>query len=212
VTFPNGLKENATVANLTEAVELATATKALFITLRKEDIPTATMVFTLKASNWLGNSDEALVEVKKVGADPPLVQIQGYGKSTTAFSSDELRLTAAATLPACGGAGGSLQFLWREPSGHLTAAQVAALSTVQPRTIRIRPGVLKAGLTYAFEAIAFVGSEKNTNGTATLLVHSKASDLFPSIAGGSTIKQFRGNAITLDASGSFDPDRTADNR
>jgi hypothetical protein len=211
VTFPSGLRENSTISNLTAAVDLATSTNALFITLPLQDVPIASMTFSMSASNWLGNSDQAVVDVKKVDADPPLVQILGYGTSTTAFASDELKLTASATLPACGGSG-QLQFQWRETSGYLTTSELAGLSTLNPRTIKIGAGVMKAGLSYSFEATVFLGSVKNTNGTATLLVEAKASPLFATIGGGSKTLQYRGNDIVLDGSGSYDPDQTVNNK
>jgi hypothetical protein len=211
VTFLAGHPENSTISNLRAAVELATATNALFIMLPLQDVPVASMLFSMSARNWLGNSDQATVNVKKVDADPPVVQIIGYGTSTTAFSSDELKLTASATLPACGGSG-KLNFQWRETSGHLTSAELAGMSTFDPRTIKVGAGVMKAGLTYSFEATVFLEFEKNVNGSATLLVVAKASPLFVAIAGGAKKLQYRGHDFVLDGSWSYDPDRSSNNK
>jgi len=82
VTYIN-LPENVSVANLTHAVNEASRTNALFFTVHPSDIPGAAMRFELKAKNWLGNEDGGAVEVTKVHADPPVVQIAGFGTATS---------------------------------------------------------------------------------------------------------------------------------
>ena len=160
-------------------------------------VPTTTLAFSLKLANWLGLEDAAAVEVVKVNLDAPTVQMSGYGASTAQYVSDDLKITASATMPACGGgryqtsremkllllfqlfacprchvvfslfallsiwslvfapvtqspahafpppslslrsASAKLSYLWSEPTGHLSSAEVVALATGQDRAIKV---------------------------------------------------------------------------
>jgi hypothetical protein len=185
VNFPSGWAENATNLNVTAAVAEANANGALYISLPVDAIPESTMVFGLSVGNWLGNEDIASVTVKKKNTDPPIVQISGYGSSTTSRVAEDLKLTGSASMPACGTGGAStkLSFHWREPSGYLSDDEVDALATSQPRSILIKSGVMKAGRTYVFEVVAFIAGDANTNSSAQISVYAQASDLFAAISG-----------------------------
>ena len=205
VTFHN-LPENVSVANLTHAVNEASRTNALFVTAPPADVPFVGMTFSVRARNWLGNEDSASVEVYKHHLDSPTVRIAGYGSTAALFLSDAFKLTAVATLPACVPGSTALAFAWSEPSGHLSSAQVASLATASPRSISVRGGTMVAGRTYRFAVTCIVAGNPAANATATLSVYAKPSDLFASVAGGSSRLASRMEALPLDGSASFDPD------
>jgi hypothetical protein len=113
-----------------------------------------------------------------------------------------------ATMPACGSKkSDKLSFVWGEPSGYLTSAQVSALATSQPRSIQIKAGVMTAGLTYVFKVTTFIEGNANTNSSDELSVYAVASDLFAALKSGSIRKQSRLDALSFDATKSYDPDK-----
>ena len=204
---------NATVANISLAVWEATRANALFVSapnlfpgFNNPMLPFATMRFTVVARNWLGLEDEASVEVKKASLDAPVVQIAGYGSTATVYAADDLKLSAKASMPACGGGNTPLRYIWAEPSGFLSASELSSVVTAQPRAIKVKAGTMKAGLTYVFEVSAFLPGYQEVNGTSRISITAKASDLFSAIAGGSSRMQSRLDDIELDASSSYDPD------
>ena len=67
VTF-HDLPENVSVANLTFAVNEASRTNALWFAVPPAHVPEASMTFSLKAKNWLGNEDAAKVKQGKTCA------------------------------------------------------------------------------------------------------------------------------------------------
>ena len=59
---------------------------------------------------------------------------------------------------------------------------------------------------YVFTVTSFVAGAPLVNSSASLTVTPVASDLFATVAGGSSRKQSRLSALSLDASASYDPD------
>jgi hypothetical protein len=169
--------------------------------------PGFTYKFALVVQSAFGlNSVESLVQVTKSNAPSPIVQIRGPSVQT-AFISGFMKLEAIVSIaPAeCFYSDRTLLFSWRQLSGPLVSPQ-----GMNQRVLSFLPFAFvrfSQVQYYTFEVTVRPAANVNIFTTATVTIQALPRPLVAQIADGSrTIS--RDYNITLNASSSYDPDRT----
>ena len=95
-----------------------------------------------------------------------------------------------------------MTYVWTELSGKYKGS----LATTNPRILRIDEGQLLATEAYMFQCFVALESNTASNNSATVVVEVVKQDIIARIAGGAERTAGTDQALTLDASGSSDPD------
>jgi hypothetical protein len=170
-----------------------------------------TMVFTLTAENFLGNSGSSTVTVKKLSVPAPQVSIQGANPYSVT-RSDAFKLKAKAELPVltCVDttiSNSKISFEWFEDTGAFTGDLSG--TSKNPRILSVDADTLDAATTYTFRVVGYLTDTPYLNNSATVDVEVSQQPVVALIAGGSYQQFGRDSSFDLDGSGSYDPDDSA---
>jgi hypothetical protein len=203
------------VANISEVLALANAQSGgvgtYYVTIPSADMPRGgSMVFSLKATNFLGNTGVSIVTVKKLGIPAPIISIQGSNPRTT-LRSDKLKLEAIAALPTmtCLSfdiSSAKMTFVWSELTGGYTGSLT---SSKNPRKLTLEPDSLDALNSYTFQVVGFMTDTPYINNTATVNVEVLQQRLVAIITGGAYQQYGIDTGFSLYGDESTDPDASA---
>ena len=160
--------------------------------------PATTYGFAVSATDREGRSDTVRVEVTRKPLAPPAVSI-GDGEPRTTTRGRPLVLEGEGRAPACDGRPRPLGFAW--------AAEPVLPDTAEAHGPRLElpPGVLEVGQDYVFTLSSWLLEAPETEAEASVEVAVLPGALQPVIAGGDREHPVDRD-LTLDASGSLDPD------
>jgi hypothetical protein len=156
---------------------------------------------TLSLTNFLGVTSSEVFTLTKLSLPVPTVEIDG-GSFHTAFRSDGVSLTAKASAPSCVVLDSMrVTYSWRINGQALDNHNIA----VGPTKLKLPAlsSFLVSGATSTITAIVEDSNGGSNSATASLIVLS--SPLSPVIGGGDRTVGFD-SGLSLDASGSLDPD------
>ncbi|CAM9205474.1 unnamed protein product [Chrysoparadoxa australica] len=170
--------------------------------------PGAVYTFSLRAENFLGASDTKSVAVEKLFFPAPVLTIDGPAVIEIT-RSDPVSLHMSASppdltcdIPPPEDDSVAMLFEWEELTGNFPSVQEYV--NINPRYLNIPAEVLEAGVSYTFKASVTLLATGNAN-TDVVQVTVRQQDLVTVIDGGDR-QVGTGQDLTLDASGSFDPD------
>ncbi|XP_022108597.1 uncharacterized protein LOC110988924 [Acanthaster planci] len=165
--------------------------------------------FSLTTQNFLGESDTATMNVSRSALAVPEVTITVKGVDPeNVFISDSFDLTAEVTFYSDCVPPGDTVFFWAVDNEDIPLN----LKTINRRTLHVDPNTLPGDTTVTFTVAIYKSSDPSNNMTQSFSVQTRYSDLIPIIFGGSELTVGRDSGmLTLDGSGSFDPDQVAVN-
>ena len=160
---------------------------------------------TLVAENFLGESDQRSVRVKKLRAPAPTVHVAGENPRTGVISSGTTELQTVAALPevACLNEGGEraiellnkeMVYKWSELTRQLNDSLVETFVTKSPTILEIPPYVLQPLSHYEFQLVVMMegddpASEAVQNNSVIVEVDVIQQNLVSHIAGGEVRQQ-----------------------
>ncbi|CAM9646533.1 unnamed protein product [Scytosiphon promiscuus] len=168
--------------------------------------------FTLMVENFLGDYDEATVEITRIAEDAPSVVVLGAA-SRTVTRSRSTSLRMAATPPACG-EHQLLTYSWSEAGGNgydeIGTDVFQDLEQVDVTTITLPAYTLGyPGSSYLFAATA-TSQTSGATSSATVEVTVTQGAVRANIEGGHFRQHTAGGDLVLDGSGSIDEDDIAE--
>eukprot|EP01006_Ploeotia_vitrea_P050177 TRINITY_DN67421_c5_g3_i1.p1 TRINITY_DN67421_c5_g3~~TRINITY_DN67421_c5_g3_i1.p1 ORF type:complete len:2347 (-),score=1274.99 TRINITY_DN67421_c5_g3_i1:2418-9392(-) len=169
-----------------------------------------TYTVSLTVINFLGvSSTAATLQVTKSSRPLPQLRIVGPPVLTTQ-TTRSIFLQAAASLSPCETlAAKKLAFQWSVASATAPTLPTLDSNTVKRPFLSVPAGSLQAPHEYTFTVFVSMADDVSRNNTATVTVKSAFSPLRAVIAGGSERQVARSRTLSLDASGSVDPDNSA---
>ena len=162
-------------------------------------IRSATYEIILTLTNFLGATSSSTPIYVGVVAERALPSVKISPSSASIYRSEALDLFADATISTCSDAT-SLSYAWHVSGGN--GAGIAPFSS-DPRHFRVAANKFVAGNTYSINTTVTDSAGNANTASATVTVKRSAIDV--SISGGNRAVG-ASTALTLDASGSNDPD------
>ena len=167
----------------------------------------ADYTITVSAVDFLGvAATPASITVRKISGSPPTVAF--FPPRPVVFQDTATAISAIVSFSGCPGGSGDVVFAWRQTSGP-TITPASILTGVNGSQILLPAGALLAGSTYGLAARVSVGGSTSES---ALSITVGRRPLVAAISGGSRIEVWNGAVLTLDASGSQDPDGGAVSR
>eukprot|EP00736_Rhodelphis_marinus_P013075 Rmarinus@m.15360 len=174
----------------------------------------ATYMFSVTVSNWLGESDAAVVSVQKSEFLIPAVAITGT-KERTVLRKQTIKLQSEANFPECEkDMASSLNFEWTvdemyDWSNNLLSSDPDVsldTATVGSATLTVPAYTLQTYRKYRFRVSVWFDDNPLVTNEATVLVSVGEDSLIAAIAGGNRTHGDESDMLILDASASYDPD------
>ena len=209
VKFSDSVKENTLHSNVTNAlailkIKLSSSSRMNTLILQPDDLSADVLYnFTLYVENFLGEvSITVFHEVKRESRNLPIVSIFG-GVKQTIKASRLTKIQSRARITKCMSKSEGLNFAWAiEPSVPLDS------KSSTNSYLYIYPGTLPGEEIYTLTLLVSLKSNISKSVSIDVEVYVKSSPLVARIKGGKRRVVGNNQDIILDASRSYDPDRT----
>ncbi len=168
---------------------------AFNVTFAPNDVSVATYTFSLTVSNWIGaNSTKTAVVAKRSQAVP---KITIFGPALIQLLRNSTLTLQGEATSSCNVSFNNLVYSWA-----ISPEVFPAVPDTSSATLSVPPNTLRAGTTYN---VTLTASDGGVSNSANVVVVVGVRGLVVQITGGDKQYEFSDD-ITLDGSGSYDPE------
>jgi len=201
----SSLGSNATTGLTTLQNALVTKTTATTLRLKPNDLETNVAYnFTLSVSNhWGHNSSTISHEVTRSANYIPRVRIMG-GRKQRVKASKLAKLQSYARIPSCMTGTNNLDFSWMIDDSSVTLDDKSSSKS----TLYIKPGTLEGSTSYIATLVVSMRDDPTISASVDVQLDVVSSPLVAKIKGGRRRVIGYSQPLKLDASLSYDPDRS----
>ena len=171
-------------------------------------IPFGIYNISLRLVNFLQQSSVSRIQVAVLGSEIPIPRVSVYTSNLISFRWKEIVFFADASYASCAAQAKPLIYEWYVYSGHNYLPNILSASK-DPRYLNIAPYSLLPNSYYTVMAVVSWYSSNNVNvvkSNATALLFIGSAGITAAISGGNSRVTGIDNAVTFDASSSYDID------